>query len=79
MSGTPLSASSLNTPMSGDSVSEMNQSMDKDVPDSASPQTISLKEDPEALRALLGHENAHEIFATPDGSPALAVIVLDVY
>ena len=75
MNGTPLSASSLNTPMSGDSVSEMNQSMDKDVPDSASPQTISLKEDPEALRALLGHENAHEIFATPDGSPALAVIV----
>ena len=75
MNGTPLSASSLNTPMSGDSVSEMNQSMDKDVPDSASPQTISLKEDPEALRALLGHKNAHEIFATPDGSPALAVIV----
>ena len=73
MNGTPLSASSLNTPMSAGG--EMDQSMDKDVPDSTSPQTISLKEDHEALRALLGHEKAHEIFATPDGSPALAVIV----
>ena len=74
MNGTPLSASSLNTPMSAGG-GEIDQSVDKEVPDSTSPQTISLKEDHEALRALLGHERAHEIFATPDGSPALAVIV----
>ena len=55
MNGTPLSASSLNTPMSTVG-GEMDQSVDKEVPDSTSPQTISLKEDHEALRALLGHE-----------------------
>jgi len=66
--GTPLTASSLNdTPMS--------ERDDLDNPESASPQTISLKEDHEFLRALLGHINAHEIFASSDGTPRLAVIV----